>query len=35
MLGKGLKLLQNGNVQAYATAMFIGIVTLAVVFSAQ
>ena len=34
-LGRGLKLLQNGNVQAYATAMFIGIVALAVVFSAQ
>jgi NADH-quinone oxidoreductase subunit L len=34
-LGRGLRLLQNGNVQAYATAMFIGIVALAVVFSAR
>jgi NADH-quinone oxidoreductase subunit L len=35
MLGKGLRLLQNGNVQAYATAMFIGVVALTVVFSAR
>jgi NADH-quinone oxidoreductase subunit L len=34
-LGRGLRLLQNGNVQAYATAMFIGIIALAVVFSAR
>jgi NADH-quinone oxidoreductase subunit L len=34
-LGRLLRLLQNGNVQAYATAMFIGIVALAVVFSAR
>jgi NADH-quinone oxidoreductase subunit L len=35
LMGRGLKLLQNGNVQAYATAMFIGIVTLTVVFSVR
>jgi NADH-quinone oxidoreductase subunit L len=35
LLGRTLRLLQNGNVQAYATAMFIGIVALAVVFSAR
>ena len=35
IFGRGLRLLQNGNVQAYATAMFIGIVALAVVFSAK
>jgi len=35
-LGRGLRLLQNGNVQAYATLMFIGgVVALAVVFSAR
>jgi NADH-quinone oxidoreductase subunit L len=34
-LGRALRLLQNGNVQAYATAMFIGIIALAVVFSAR
>jgi NADH-quinone oxidoreductase subunit L len=34
-LGRGLRLLQNGNVQAYATAMFIGVVAIAVVFSAR
>ncbi len=34
-LGRLLRLLQNGNVQAYATAMFIGVVALAVVFSAR
>ena len=34
-LGRALRLLQNGNVQAYATAMFIGVVALAVVFSAR
>ena len=33
--GRGLRLLQNGNVQAYATGMFIGIVALAVIFSAR
>jgi NADH-quinone oxidoreductase subunit L len=35
VFGRVLKLLQNGNVQAYATAMFIGIIALAVVFSAR
>ena len=34
-VGRGLKLLQNGNVQAYATGMFVGIVALAVAFSAR
>ena len=34
-VGRGLRLLQNGNVQAYATGMFIGIVALAVVFAAR
>jgi NADH-quinone oxidoreductase subunit L len=33
--GRGLRLLQNGNVQAYATGMFVGIVALAVIFSAR
>jgi NADH-quinone oxidoreductase subunit L len=33
--GRGLRLLQNGNVQTYATAMFVGIVALAVVFAAR
>jgi NADH-quinone oxidoreductase subunit L len=34
-VGRGLRLLQNGNVQAYATGMFVGIVALAVIFSAR
>jgi NADH-quinone oxidoreductase subunit L len=33
--GRGLRLLQNGNVQAYATAMFVGIVALAVAVAAR
>ena len=35
IFGRGLRLLQNGNVQAYATGMFIGIVALAVIFAAR
>jgi NADH-quinone oxidoreductase subunit L len=35
VFGRGLRLMQNGNVQAYATAMFIGVVTLAVVVAAR
>ncbi|MCA1824192.1 MAG: hypothetical protein LC640_07990 [Frankia sp.] len=35
LVGRGLRLLQNGNVQAYATAMFVGVVAFAVIVSAQ
>ncbi len=35
LFGRGLRLLQNGNVQAYATVMFMGVIVLAVVFSAR
>jgi NADH-quinone oxidoreductase subunit L len=35
VFGRGLRLLQNGNVQAYATGMFVGVVALAVIFAAR
>ena len=35
IFGRGLRLLQNGNVQAYATGMFVGVVALAVIFAAR
>jgi NADH:ubiquinone oxidoreductase subunit 5 (subunit L)/multisubunit Na+/H+ antiporter MnhA subunit len=35
LFGRGLRLFQNGNVQTYATGMFIGIVALAVVVAAR
>ncbi|MEP7055947.1 MAG: NADH-quinone oxidoreductase subunit L [Actinomycetota bacterium] len=35
IFGRGLRLLQNGNVQAYATGMFAGVVALAVIFAAR
>ena len=35
LFGRGLRLLQNGNVQAYATGMFVGVVALAVIFAAR
>ncbi len=35
VFGKVIRLSQNGNVQTYATGMFIGVVTLAVVFAAR
>ena len=33
--GRALALVQNGNVQAYATGMFVGVVALAVAFAAR
>jgi len=35
LFGRGLRLMQNGNVQAYATGMFIGVVALAVLVAAR
>jgi NADH-quinone oxidoreductase subunit L len=35
VFGRGLRLFQNGNVQTYATGMFIGIVALAVIVAAR
>ncbi len=34
-IGKALALMQSGNVQAYATGMFVGVVALAVAFAAR
>ncbi len=35
LFGRGLRLFQNGNVQTYATGMFVGVVALAVVVAAR